>query len=402
MENYTLYSHSAELEGVLLKVQQAFPKAVVEVTKEEEITTITVMVKGGLFSKKQTLTLKYRQRLFPSYHLKDVHCAVSNQFLGMYHYVAALPARDEELRVALLKKIETLNSEIAVSADPVLSPTFQQFLLELAGGLQAILFVGPGLTLSKSTVQHFLDSQFYLLMDTEGHTGTGNVDLVISSRYFDDPMPANETQLARKNRTEALLERRKIRVNHHLPVVPDVAAITLRSEEEILERIYCLTVLAAKGEGVRQEVLDDKIEELNITGFTPIEAALLDKETLTEQEQANTTWRYECVYVLLWALGLEEELGYPDTICDVPHMVEMVINQSRVILESKAQLRDAEEILEQLDQIYRMHWACVEAHLHHQQPEGGMEAGVVYERHYALNWLTGYEEQEWDEVQTDT
>lgn len=402
MEHYTLYSHSAELDGVLLKAQQAFPKAVVEVTKEEEITIITIVVKGGLFSKKQTLTLKYRQRLFPSYHLKDVHCPVSNQFLGMYHYVAALPARDEELRNMLLKKIETLNSEIAVMADPVLSPAFQHFVSDLAGALQAILFTGPGLTLSKSPVQHFLDSQFYLLLDTEGNTGTGKVDLVISSRYFDDPAPASEAQLARKSRTEALLEKCKIRVNHHLPVVPDAAAITLRSEEEILERIYCLMVLAAKGEGIQQEVLDDKIDELNITGFTPMELALLDKESLTEQEQATTTWRYECVYLLLWALGLEWELGYPDTICEVPHMVEMVINQSRVILTSKICLRDKEEILEQLDQIYRMHWACVEAHLHHQQPEGGMEAGVVYERHYALNWLTGYEEQEWDEVSTDT
>jgi hypothetical protein len=27
---------------------------------------------------------------------------------------------------------------------------------------------------------------------------------------------------------------------------------------------------------------------------------------------------------------------------------------------------------------------------------------VVYERHYALNWLTGYMDQDWDDISTDT
>ena len=29
-------------------------------------------------------------------------------------------------------------------------------------------------------------------------------------------------------------------------------------------------------------------------------------------------------------------------------------------------------------------------------------SGVVMERHYALNWLIGYSDQEWDDVTTDT
>ncbi|WP_255264168.1 DUF4272 domain-containing protein [Peribacillus butanolivorans] len=31
-----------------------------------------------------------------------------------------------------------------------------------------------------------------------------------------------------------------------------------------------------------------------------------------------------------------------------------------------------------------------------------LDEGVVCERHYTLNWLVNYMEQEWEEVRTDT
>lgn len=402
MEYYSLYSHSVDVDGIVSIVRNAFHKAVVDVNQQNEHAVITVVIKGGIFSRKQTLKLQYRQRLFPSYHLRDVLCEVSNQFLGMYHYVAALPAADADLQGRLLKKIETFNSEITLTAEPVLSPAMQHLVYELAVFLNAILFVSPGVTLAKSPVQHFLDSSLHLLLDAEGNTGSGTIDLTISSRYFDDPAPATGEQLQRKERSEALLTQRGIRVNHHLPVVPGVADTVLRDAEEIIERIYCLTVLAAKGEGVEKQILDNKIAALGITGFTTLETALYEKDVLTEQERANITWRYEGINVLLWALGFSDNLVYPSVICDVPDIVDTVINESRPMFESRAVLRDTATILDELDMIYRMHWASVEARLHHQHPEGGLDASIVYERHYALNWLTNYQEQAWDEVTTDT
>ena len=32
----------------------------------------------------------------------------------------------------------------------------------------------------------------------------------------------------------------------------------------------------------------------------------------------------------------------------------------------------------------------------------GFDSGAVFERHYAYNWLTGYCDQDWDEISTDT
>jgi hypothetical protein len=49
-----------------------------------------------------------------------------------------------------------------------------------------------------------------------------------------------------------------------------------------------------------------------------------------------------------------------------------------------------------------MHWACVDARIKGQEVAGGIHPGIVYERHYCLNWLTRYQDQEWDDVQTNT
>ncbi len=67
-----------------------------------------------------------------------------------------------------------------------------------------------------------------------------------------------------------------------------------------------------------------------------------------------------------------------------------------------AKLRTATTILDEADLIYRIHWAVVDARLRRSPFPMAVEAGVVYERHYALNWLIGYQGQEWDDVSTDT
>ncbi len=49
-----------------------------------------------------------------------------------------------------------------------------------------------------------------------------------------------------------------------------------------------------------------------------------------------------------------------------------------------------------------MHWACVNARVKGEAVSGNLNSSIVYERHYALNWLTNYGGQEWDEVETNT
>lgn len=54
------------------------------------------------------------------------------------------------------------------------------------------------------------------------------------------------------------------------------------------------------------------------------------------------------------------------------------------------------------DLIFRYDWACVEARIHGKELTA-VSGDIVFEWHYALNWLVGAEGiTDWDEVRTTT
>ncbi len=71
-------------------------------------------------------------------------------------------------------------------------------------------------------------------------------------------------------------------------------------------------------------------------------------------------------------------------------------------LRAKAKLRPQSELLDAADLIYRYDWAVVNARINGEPAPAGLDGGVVYEWHYALNWLIGYAGQDWDDITTDT
>lgn len=402
MENYAIYSHVSDYDLILQQVRSTFPQITPEFKDNEDHKAIILRRKTGLWGKEETLTIRYRQRIAPSYHLRGGSCPVTTQLRGMYNFVASLQVNNEQIKALLLRKIETINAEIIFQVAPSLSSDTSRFLHHIAGSLNAFAFVQPGQKLSRSAVQHFSDATFKLLVDTAGNTGNGVLKVEIDSKYYDPSGPSTPEQTNRKNRSQQLLQDHAIKINQSLPVTPDIADVTLRKQKDVIERIYCLTLLAAKGEGVSAERLEEERARLSVQGFTEQELYFYNKPDLSDQERANLTWRYESLNVLLWSVKFIDELPFPSDICDVPFIVATVIKQTRGQFESGAALRDTTEILDQLDLIYRLHWACVDARLAKRQPDGGLNPGVVYERHYVLNWLTGYMDQEWDEVTTDT
>ena len=71
-------------------------------------------------------------------------------------------------------------------------------------------------------------------------------------------------------------------------------------------------------------------------------------------------------------------------------------------LSKKAKLRSKEEILELQDLTLRYNWACVDARINNKTIEA-LDFGVVFERHYALNWLLTVDGiSDWDAVMTTT
>ena len=210
--------------------------------------------------------------------------------------------------------------------------------------------------------------------------------------------------LERKQRSEAILKKEGVPFVTHLPVVEDEETAQIRSLEEVAWRAMALNIVAVKGEGLEQDRTLEIVDEYKLEhAFTPKEREFIFNDAPSEHERIQFAWRYEGYWALLWALNYIEELSRPDQICDVPRAVRIMVDRTVEQFIADAKLRSTSNILDAVDLIYRYDWACVDARLNGRPAPAGLDAGVVVERHHALNWLVGYADNaEWDDVSTDT
>jgi hypothetical protein len=212
-----------------------------------------------------------------------------------------------------------------------------------------------------------------------------------------------ETSEARKAKTERYLRSEDVPINESLPLIEDSKKAKIRTAEAVAKRVVALYSVSARGNGIDQATVNDLLERSGATDYlSPSEREFIAGARPSQQLLANASWRLEAIWVLLWALGKIDTLELPTSTCNVQKLHESIPepNETAAFLAS-AKLRSVEEILDETDKIYRIHWAVRDAQLHGSRPPAGLDPSVVVERHYALNWLTWYA-SEWDDVTTDT
>lgn len=215
---------------------------------------------------------------------------------------------------------------------------------------------------------------------------------------FDYPQDA----LDRKARSEAILTAEGVPFMWWLYPIT-MKACHMRSQEDVVYRALCTMMVAVKGEGLKQDIVQSVVANYGLAShFSPKEAKFIADPNPSQFDRTQFTWRYEANWVLLWALGFIERLERPDKICSPPIASKIVSQRTTAKFLEDSKLRPAEEIVEGADLILRYHWAVRNAQAGQQPPPSGLEPGVVQERHYAFNWLIGYCNSEWDEVHTDT
>jgi hypothetical protein len=207
----------------------------------------------------------------------------------------------------------------------------------------------------------------------------------------------------RKLRSERVLRAEGVPFFAQLPAIESAAEALKRSKEEVALRTLCLLLVAAKGEGLGQEIAERVLEFHGLRPhLTPHELAFMLDSSPSDHDRIQFTWRHEAAWTLLWALGFVAELGKPAQICDVEFGARTMTERTTPQFIEDSELRPIADILDQADLIYRYHWAVRNADMKGQQVPAGLDPGVTEERHYALNWLIGYNEQAWDQVTTDT
>ncbi|WP_363799614.1 DUF4272 domain-containing protein [Lysobacter firmicutimachus] len=218
------------------------------------------------------------------------------------------------------------------------------------------------------------------------------------------PYPADARE--RKARSERALRALGAQPPAHLPPVLGEGEVRLRGSEESMRRMLALCAVAVRAESLHSQPLST--QEIaaklgpGVAALSPAERDFIDAQAPDEEAWADQGWRYESAALLQWALGLREALPEPTATCDAADVARVAIAEADEARIAQARLRPTAELLDALDAIYRRHWLVRQARLDEREPPIGLHPSVVYERHYALNWLLRFDEQDWDEVGTPT
>ncbi len=337
------------------------------------------------------------------------------QLAGVAGYVYQLKTEQTDIKRNLFYHLRQCNSllRIIYSFDSTgLAETARKekqartLLLGIAETLQGVITFGDGLAL--------LDGKGRVILDREGKSGLKYYMPAELQPGPDWAQGAPVEAMERRNRSLALLRERHIYVTPWLPLLDEDENPPGRTVEEVCGRAAALLAVSLYSECRLGEHMSYEeglkfvapvMESYGAERFlSPGEKAYLDDPDSTEQTQIQYCWQYENLWVMEWALGLTDDLFWPDHICDVPGTVRLLQNRRTMEeLLAAAKLRPRKELLEQADLIYRLRWACEDARVMGMPAPQGVEAGVAMERHRALFWLAGIDHMcGWDDVDLST
>ena len=220
-------------------------------------------------------------------------------------------------------------------------------------------------------------------------------------------MPVFDSSIQRKNRSNQALTLLGIPTSKSLPPIEADEEITLRSGPVLARRALVLWAVSAKALSPGDSDLVKFVDDAGLwQDVSPKEKVFLRAAKVSEKDKQTHSWRAEALWTILWALGDVKKLDLPGKECDVNKLTQ-IMNQLIAKDHGKhfvaaAKTRAENEILDEKDITYRLHWAIVDARTKGQKLPAQASSDITVERHYALNWLTKYMNQDWDDVSPDT
>jgi Domain of unknown function (DUF4272) len=212
------------------------------------------------------------------------------------------------------------------------------------------------------------------------------------------------TAQQRKEKTELYLKGLGIPYNIGLPIVDEEDEAIIRKPADIAKRIFVLAYLGVYAEdGDRNEIIEYLKLENIWDAVSDDEKELFLKDESTEQDKVNISWRSEAMYLMLWTINKIDKLDLPIEECSIWDTLNLLPDYLEPTKDfiANATIRTTQEILDETDLIYRLHWMVRQSGIENKTPAANINASMVMERHYALNWITYYDEN-WDEIMTDT
>ena len=230
---------------------------------------------------------------------------------------------------------------------------------------------------------------------------TTTSDTTVTKIYPTDHKLTNDE---RKNFTNKFLKQKGVPTLDHLPFIEDYKEARFRNVNEVARKAVVLygLIFVANKEKTSDEI-SAYFKKYDLwKNVSPDERKYLEKNNKTDNDNNPVTWRLENLNVLLWALGHFDKLSFPTTICDFSNCQNLPnLDTDPTTWIAKSKLRSTEDILNETDLTYRIHWATEDARINNKKVPANLNPDVIMERHFALNWLTIYAD-DWDDITTDT
>lgn len=201
-----------------------------------------------------------------------------------------------------------------------------------------------------------------------------------------------------KTRSHEILRRDQIQINEWLPEIEPGQELHAQNARSVATRCIVLGYVIRIGIGGNAASYKDLLEKFDLYhNASPSEQDLLSRDNHTRQELIDATWLTECVQSLAWCLGMVNLDPFQH--CDddlASHFPDFEVDPRDFI--SRSSLRPFDEIYQQADLHYRLHWAARNARLTGQPCR--VKEGLIGERRKALDWVIGV--ADWDNVPDNT
>ncbi len=318
----------------------------------------------------------------------------------------------------LLDRIRYTRLVVGVTIEPGRDPAgrAEELLGTIANGLDALMYFGGGLYDKHAKLVLGPEGSFDPAADLLGPVAELVRDRVQVEAPPGAPYQPTPSQQARYERARPLLALHRVPTLEYPLYVADDAAVTLRTPAEVARRALVLSAVTFLADGGPREQAAAMIERHDLwPEASPQETEFLRADPTDPEAARKMLWRLEGLWLLAWALGAVE-LDWPEQLCDVPRLVEVMLRREEdPDFIAKATLRPKAEILDALQLTLLLHWAVRDAWVHGRNVPENLDwaepgpmvpvaecaaGGVVAERHHALNWLVRFGDAAWDEVDT--
>ncbi len=212
----------------------------------------------------------------------------------------------------------------------------------------------------------------------------------------------------RRLKSIEILQKHGVDFPVEMPVQLPESQAKLRESEDIVKRLTALFACALKAQAYTSprdisaphafvsSVIKRLDNQYGINrSFTAKEAEYIVRGR--ENQHGAFHLRMESCHVLLWALGLVS-ISWPSERTDAENLLRIIRDADTEMLLKIAKPRPLSVILSMHDVTYRLHSICVRTD-EETLKNMNLDHDVIYERHYALNWLlTADGITDWDMV----